>query len=111
MVWVLVNAAGPVPIFATLIFHVQPLGKVVAFDTLSVLVAVRSGAVFVRLKIVLTVPAAAVTVYAPMVPFAVNAPGSAMPLPFVLTDFVFVLLSKVPLWPPPPVEAVNVTGE
>lgn len=55
-------------------------------------------------------PAVTVTVKAPGLPFAVNVPAVATPLPLVFTVMVLVLLEKVPDWPLPPVLAVKVTG-
>src|SRR5579871_1164565 len=67
--------------------------------------------VFVRVKLVVALPAVTPTEYVPTFPFAVNVPGSAIPLAFALMVVVPVVLPKVPLWPLLPVVAVNTTEE
>lgn len=53
--------------------------------------------VFVRLKVADALPAVALTVYEPTLPFAVNVPGLAIPDPLVATWIVLVELEKIPL--------------
>ena len=66
-------------------------------------------AVLVRLNVVVALPAVTPTVNEPALPFAVNTPGSAMPLMLADTVVVPVLLEKVPVCPFVPVVAVNTT--
>ena len=65
--------------------------------------------VFVSVNDVEAGPAVTLSVNCPALLFAVNVPGSATPDAFVLTVFVAVLLSNVPLCPFAPALAVNVT--
>ena len=65
--------------------------------------------VFVRVKVADALPAVAVTVYEPILLFAVNVPAPAMPDPLVAIWIVLVELENVPLCPLLPVLAVKVT--
>src|SRR6266851_2923189 len=119
-----VSPAGSVSVKATPVratelaagFVIVNCNNVVAFKAIGEglnNLAIDGGATLLRLKVACGAgPAATSTVYAPALPFAVNVPGSAMPLPSVVIVLVPVLLKvNVPLWPLPPVCAVNTTDE